>query len=107
MFARFVEITTRPGKSAEATRTVTEKVLPILKNYPGFVDVMSFASTTHPNRFVAVSLWNTQQDAERYSNESFTKVRQLIADVIEGVPSVSTYTVQYSTAHKIAASTAA
>jgi hypothetical protein len=38
MFTRVVEIHTKTGKARDFNATLNEKVLPILKKQPGFVD---------------------------------------------------------------------
>jgi hypothetical protein len=43
MFTRIVELTSKPGKAKELSNTITEKVVPILKKQPGFVDERSLA----------------------------------------------------------------
>jgi quinol monooxygenase YgiN len=106
MFTRMVEIRTKPGKTNEAVQITTNKILPILKKYPGLEDVITLVSTTDPNKFVALSFWKTQQDAERYSTESFTEVRNILANYIDGQPTVTTFNVQYSMTHKVAATAA-
>ena len=38
MFTRVVEITTKAGKSHEVANTIDEKILPFLRQQPGFLD---------------------------------------------------------------------
>jgi hypothetical protein len=44
VFTRIVEVTSKAGKARDLTRTVSEKVLTILKNQPGFMDEITLIS---------------------------------------------------------------
>jgi hypothetical protein len=55
MFTRIVEVTSKAGKARDLTRTVSEKVLTILKNQPGFMDEITLVSDEDPNRILAIS----------------------------------------------------
>jgi len=107
MFTRIVEITTKPGKARELSRTINDKVLALLKNQPGFVDEMILISDQRPDRVLALSFWNRKEDAEKYNREGFAKVNDLIRPFIEGIPRVDTFDLEESTVHKITAGKAA
>jgi heme-degrading monooxygenase HmoA len=107
MFTRVVEITTKPGKARELTRTINDRVLNILKNQPGFLDECVLISEENPDQILALSFWNSAKDAETYNREQFPKVIELIRSQSEGPPKVRTFNVEQSTAHKIVAGKAA
>lgn len=107
MFTRIVEITAKSGKSRDLATTIQEKVLPILKKQNGFVDETVLVSDTEPDRIVAQSFWNKQEDAERYRNQEYRTVREIVEHLLAGEPVVRTFNVQSSTIHKIAAGKAA
>ncbi len=107
MFTRIVEINARSGKVKELSRIVTEQVLPILRDQPGFVDEITLVSQSNPDRVLALSFWKTQQDAEAYSRSGFTRVNDVIRNLITDAPQVSTFDVATSTVHDIAAGRAA
>ena len=73
MFTRTVEVTPKSGKARELANTINEKVLPILKKQAGFVDETLLVSNTEPNQVLALSFWNTQEDAERYQREQIPR----------------------------------
>ncbi len=76
MFTRTVEVTTKPGKAKELSNTINDKVLPILKKQTGFVDETVLASDADPDRVLAISFWNTKEDAERYHREQYPAIQR-------------------------------
>jgi len=107
MFTRLVEVTTKPGKTKEVAEIIQEKVMPILKKQPGFVDEVVLVSTLETNRIVALSFWKNPEDAELYRREQFPKVEELLRPHMEINPKVHTFEVDTFTTHKIALGKAA
>jgi heme-degrading monooxygenase HmoA len=107
MFTRVVELTSKSGKARELCNTIDDKVLPILKRQAGFVDETVIVSDTEPDRILALSFWNTREDAQRYEREQFDAVQKTVQHLMEGTPVVRTFNVHTSTAHKLAADKAA
>ena len=107
MFTRIVEITSKAGKARDLTRTVSEKVLTILKNQPGFMDEITLVSDEDPNRILAISFWKSKDHADAYQRDQFNRVTDTISNLLEGTPQVRTFEVETSTVHKIASGRAA
>jgi heme-degrading monooxygenase HmoA len=107
MYTRVVEITSKAGKSHEIANAVNEKILPILRQQPGFLDETVLTSDTESNRVIGISFWKTKEDAERYSRDQYPKVNEILANFVETTPMVRTFNVHTSTPHKIAAGKAA
>ena len=107
MFTRVVEINAKSGTASELANTIHEKVLPILKTQKGFVDETVLTSDTEPNRILGLSFWNSKEDAERYHEETYPKVSEILSPLAEGAPVVRTFNVHTSTTHRIAAGKAA
>jgi heme-degrading monooxygenase HmoA len=103
MFTRIVELTTKHGKNEQLSSTINDKVLPILKKQRGFVDEMVLVSDKEQNRVVALSFWNTRQDAEQYHRTEYPKVQEAIRPLLDAEPTIRTFEVHTSTTHKIAA----
>jgi heme-degrading monooxygenase HmoA len=103
MFTRIVELTTKHGKNEQLTATINDKVLPILKKQRGFVDEMVLVSDKEQNGVVALSFWNTRQDAEQYQRTEYPKVQEAIRPLLDAEPTIRTFEVHTSTTHKIAA----
>jgi heme-degrading monooxygenase HmoA len=107
MFTRIVEVTAKSGKAKELSNTINDKVLPILKKQTGFVDETVLSADSEPNSILAISFWNTRQDAERYQKEQYPAVHEMVRHLLETEPAVRTFNVDSSTMHKIVASKAA
>ncbi len=107
MFTRVVEITSKAGKAKEITRMVSEKVIPILKNQPGFLDEITLVSDENSNRILAISFWKSKENAEKYQREQYNTVVETFRILMEGTPLVRTFEVEMSTLHKIVAQRAA
>ena len=107
MFARGVEVIAKPSKTLEVADTIRERALPILRKQSGFVDEIVLVSDTEVDHVLALSFWNAKEDAERYHGDEYPTLYGLLADLIEVVPTIRTFNVDSSTAHKIAAGKAA
>jgi quinol monooxygenase YgiN len=107
MFTRIVEFTAKQGKTEEVTQAIQQKVLPILKKQPGFVDEIVLVSTAETNRILGMSFWKTPEDAELYRREHYPKVEEVLRPLVETAPKVNTFDVDTSTTHKIALGKAA
>jgi len=99
MFVRVVEVKTKPGKAREVCSTLHTKVLSTLKAQAGFVDEIVLVSDVEG--ILALSFWNTKDDAERYSHEDYAKVSDLIQHLVHSKPKVHAFDVETSTCHKI------
>ena len=107
MFTRIVEVTAKSGKAKELSNTINDKVLPILKKQAGFVDETVLVSDPEPNRVLAISFWNTREDAERYHREQYPKIQEMLKNLLETEPLIRTFEVHSSTTHRIVAGKAA
>jgi len=107
MFTRVVELNAKTGKTGELTSTINQKVLPLLRKQAGFIEETVLVGETLPQRILALSFWNTREDAERYNREQYPAVNEMIRPLLESTPVVQTFNVDTSTAHKIAAGKAA
>jgi heme-degrading monooxygenase HmoA len=107
MFTRVVEIETKAGKGRDLVDARNEKVLPILKKQPGFVDEIMLVASTEPDRILTLSFWQSETDAERYNREHSSVVGEILKPLYERAPKVTYYNVDTSTTHKIAAGKAA
>jgi len=107
MYMRVVELASKSGKARELCNTIDDKVLPLLKRQAGFVDQTVIVSDTEPNLVLALSFWNTREDAQRYEREQFDTVQKTVLHLLETAPVVRTFDVHSSTAHRVTADRAA
>ncbi|MGC2210842.1 MAG: antibiotic biosynthesis monooxygenase [Candidatus Korobacteraceae bacterium] len=101
MFTRVVELLCKPGKTAELTRTASEKILPILRKQQGFQDEIVLTSNTDPSRVMALSFWTRREDAERYQREQYQQIAEMLLPFCEERPIIATFDVNASTVHHI------
>ncbi len=106
MFARVVDLNCKPGKIEELRTRLDQEIIPILKKQQGFVDELVLNSEQETGHVLAISLWNTKDDAERYQREQYAKIAEILRPGLAGEPRVNTYNVDLSTPHKIAAKAA-
>jgi len=107
MFTRVVAVMTKPGKVRELSKTIHDKILPILEDQPGFMDEILLVSDTEPDQILALSFWKSQEDAERYTHEQYPRINELISHLVETPPVSRTFNVDIFTSHKITAGKAA
>ncbi len=79
-----------------------DKVLPILRKQAGFVDEAVLTADTEPNRLLALSFWNTREDAERYHREQYQKITEMLSPLVENVPTIRTFNLHTPTWQKVA-----
>ena len=66
MFTRVVHCTLKPERRTDFSQVLHEKVLPEVKNQPGFVSLIGLTSDEKPDHAMAVTFWKTREDADRY-----------------------------------------
>lgn len=102
MFARSVSIRVKPNSIAEFSKTLENKILPLLKKQKGFKDELALVAS-NGSEVLAISLWDRKEDAEAYQRAAYPEVQKLLSEVIDGTPQVQTYEVSASTIHKVGA----
>ena len=107
MFTRVVEVRAKKDKVSQFTNVLNEKILPLLREQPGFVDIITMVSTAEPERSLSISFWQSEADAQRYNEIHYPRIREMIYDLTESSPRVQTYNVENSTTHRIAQGKAA
>jgi heme-degrading monooxygenase HmoA len=106
MFARIVSLQLKPNTAREFSALFDKEILPALRKQPGFKDELLFVDPGGPE-VLAISLWDSKENAETYSRATYAAVLKTLAKVTDGTPKVRTFQVAYSTLHKIAIGAAA
>ena len=99
MFGRQVTMKLKANAAAELTRIAETEIVPILRRQKGFRDETIFIA---PERAEAIanSFWDTQEDAEAYSRTGYHEVLTVLANAIEGIPTVRTFNFVSSTCNR-------
>jgi heme-degrading monooxygenase HmoA len=100
MFSRIVSMELKPNTHKEFASLFDKKVVPTLRKQKGFKDVMLFVVPGAPE-VVAVSFWESKENAENYSRSTYKEVLNTLEKILEGAPEIKTFEVAYSTSHKI------
>ena len=106
MFARKVSIRLKKESLAEFTKTLEQQIVPMLRKQKGFKDELVLA-VAGGNDVLAISLWETQADAEAYHNAEYQNVLTALEPVIEGTPRVGTPEILHSTFYETRAAVSA
>ena len=94
MFARVLELTSRPGKQREVVRTLRKRVVPELSQQPGFIEQFILASDAEPDRILAISLWTRHEHAEWFQRHHYSRMRRLLEPLLEFEPVTRTFNVE-------------
>ena len=106
MIARNVTMRLKANSMAKFTQTLEKEIIPLLRKQKGCRDEITFSTPDRADA-VAISFWDTKENAEAYSRGSYQEVLKALAKVIDGTPQVQTWEVANSTCHKVAAALAA
>jgi len=78
MFARILKFEVKLRKEEEFVKVVKDQVLPILRKQVGFLEFLPFfPEKAKAGKVIAISLWTTRRDAERYEKEFYPKVAEI------------------------------
>lgn len=94
MFARIVEISPKVEKKIELMNMVRQHVLPILKRQPGFLELVPLIPESATERIFTLTLWTGKRDMDRYVQEAFPTIEQILKPFLTIPMTVRTYTVE-------------
>jgi hypothetical protein len=106
MFARNVALRLRPNTLNEFRQIVDSQIIPLLRQQAGFKDVITFAMAGGTD-VVAISLWDTQEQAQAYATATYPLVLRSLANVLDGNPKLRVSDIVNSTFHQLAEGMAA
>jgi hypothetical protein len=102
MFTRHVIMELKPNSATEFAKVIDSKVLPLLRKQKAFRDLITFVAPDR-SEAIAISFWDTKEEAEAYNVTGYPEVLKNLAGLIEGTPRVGTAEVVTSTFQKLAA----
>ena len=106
MYARNVALHLKPNTLNDFTKAFNTNVLPLLRKQKGFQDEITFAIPGGTD-VVAISLWDTKENAEAYNTAGYPEVLKSLDRVLDGTPKVRVSDVISSTMHRAAAGVSA
>lgn len=90
----------KPGGFDKAARVFEKDIIPLLKKQPGFKDELSFYDDDRMEG-IAISFWEDEEAALKYDRDVYPKVKKFLADTMDTVPQLKTFTVANSTWYNI------
>jgi hypothetical protein len=81
---------------------IQNEILPLLAKQPGFRDEITCLAPER-SEAVAISFWDTKENAEMYNKTGYPEILKIVAKVVEGTPRVETFELSNSTLHKLGA----
>ena len=102
MFARIVQLTAKSGQGPNLSQHTRDRTINVLKQQPGFIDMVVLESDTDPNQFVGISLWKSKKEAEKFlASQRWQQVVQEFQPLVQGDPIIRTFDVDASTVHNV------
>ena len=102
MFTRNVTLKLKANSAPDFTRLIENEIVPMLRKQNGFRDEITFIAPER-SEAVAISFWETKENAEAYNRAGYPEVLKTLSNVIEGTPRVETFELSNSTFHKLTA----
>lgn len=102
MFSRNVTLKLKANSAQEFTRLNENEIIPLLRKQNGFRDEITFVAPER-SEALAISLWDTKENAEAYNRTTYPEVLKIMSKVVEGTPKLETFELSNSTSHKVAA----
>lgn len=99
MFGREVTMRLKANAEAELARIAESDIIPILRRQKGFRDETIFIAAER-REAIANSFWDTKEDAEAYSRTGYPEVLRVLANAIEGIPTVRTFNFASTTCNR-------
>lgn len=99
MFARKVSIRVKPEMLAEFTSIFEREIVPLLRQQKGFKDELLLAAPGSRD-VLALSFWETREDAEAYFSSAYELVLRVLEPVIAGTPRVGIPDVLHTTLYE-------
>jgi heme-degrading monooxygenase HmoA len=96
MFARIVEFIPKVEKKEELIQAVRNEVLPLLKKQPGFLEILPFLPESATEKSFTVTLWAEKRDTDRYEQNVYPKVAEIVKPYLATPITFKHYTVETS-----------
>ena len=102
MFARMVQITAKSGQGTNLSQHTRDRTINVLKQQPGFIDMVVLKSDTDPNQFAGISVWKSKEEAEKFlASQQWQQLLLEFRPMVQGDPTIRTFNVDASTMHNV------
>lgn len=95
MFARHVTIKLKADCVERFALIIEDRVLPLLREQPGFLDHTTLISVIRWEAIV-ITFWDTRESEEYFNRARNPDILNELLDVIEGAPKISLFEVVHS-----------
>ena len=97
-----VQITAKSGQGPNLSQHIRDRTINVLKQQPGFIDMVVLKSDGDPNQFVGISLWKNKEEAEKFlASQQWQRLLQEFRPLVQGDPIIRTFNVDASTMHNV------
>jgi heme-degrading monooxygenase HmoA len=101
VYSRVVSFTVLPDTCELSREIIHEEIIPVLRKQKGMVDLLILQSSDEPNQFIAITFWETSDDAKDYHRDVYSQLIRLLKSHLDGEAEVHFFTVDTSTFHHI------
>lgn len=101
MYSRVVSFTVLPDTCELTREIIHEDILPVLRRQKGMVDLLILQSGNEPNQFLAITFWETSDQAKDYHRDVYSQLIGLLKSHLDGDADVRYFNVDTSTFHRI------
>jgi hypothetical protein len=101
MLALFMECLAKIGNADEVSNRVVAEILPILQEQLSFIDFIVLTDKEMPERLLCISVLNSMDDRDKYHREQYDTVAKVLRPILAMPPSLETFNITASTAHRL------
>lgn len=91
MVGRLSELIVSPGRTEELCNTIRDKVVPLVRTSPGFIDEYTLVLQNESRVVVVLTFWRSSGDVDRYVRELFPATRKLVMPFLDAEPKAQTF----------------
>jgi hypothetical protein len=92
MFTHHITMNLKANAAPELSRVIENEIIPMLREQKGFCGEVT-SITAERSSATSDSYWETMEDAEAYHRTGYQESLKSLANVIVGLPMVSTFEV--------------
>jgi heme-degrading monooxygenase HmoA len=89
--AETIEFIAKPAQSSELRRAISDRVLPLLREHPGFINTILLTSHNEPRRLFAITFWKTSDDARHGMWDEIPLLEEMLAPLVDSCSQVHAF----------------